>query len=165
MSKTVRTSISDWRSSDRIHGLSAERGKLGEKNLRFTVFRFVHAADLRRKVHAFRGGVCENRAFWALNRSAISHTIILLSIAYAKSSAFSADPIYKRDSINSENLVQRTRTEIIVPISQGRSCANWKAPENGRSFSPAHPVAGSDRIYIHCKVEFVFSPIIRPSFN
>jgi hypothetical protein len=71
---------------------AVEREKLGEKNLRFTVFRLVHAADLHSKVRAFRGGVCENRAFRALNRSAISHIIILVSFAYVKLSAFSADP-------------------------------------------------------------------------
>jgi hypothetical protein len=68
--------------------------KLGEENLSFTVLGLVHAEDLRVKVHGFRGGIRKNRAFGALNRSAVCHIIILMSIAYMELGGFSADPNY-----------------------------------------------------------------------
>jgi len=73
---------------------SAEGKEFGEKNLGFTVFGFVHVADLRGKVHGFRWGEREKRASGALNRSAVCHIIILMSIAYMELGGFSADPNY-----------------------------------------------------------------------
>ena len=58
------------------------------------IFGLVHAADLHVKVHGFRGGVREKRAFYVLIRPAEYHINILLSIACGMLSGFSADPNY-----------------------------------------------------------------------
>jgi len=71
---------------------ASERKKFGEKNIRVTVFRLVHAAELRWKVHGFRWGVGKKRAFGALNRSAVCHIFIMLSIDYMELEGFSANP-------------------------------------------------------------------------
>jgi hypothetical protein len=72
---------------------ASERKKF-EKNIRVTVFGLVHAAELRWKVHGFRRGVCEKRAFGTLNRSVARHIFIIISIAYGTLGRFSADPTY-----------------------------------------------------------------------
>ena len=76
--------LSDPRPAVALVKRATEGKEFGKKDLGFTVFGLVHAADLPRKVHAFRGAVCEKRAFRALDRSAMYHITIILSIAYGK---------------------------------------------------------------------------------
>jgi hypothetical protein len=73
---------------------ASERKKFGEKNVRVTVFRLAHAAELPCKVHRFRRGVGEMRAFGTWKRSTKFSLFILLSLRYVALALFSEAPNY-----------------------------------------------------------------------